>query len=468
MTPVRQQGAAGRATRAGLAAIALALPLPAAAVDLVAAYASAQQHDPTFAAALAEADAGAARGRQGRALTLPTVTVSGTLGYGAATQTMSGAQFSAPGFGTVDGAEFRTDIGGGTATGWRVTLEQPLYNAERAAGARQLELMATGADVTLRRARQDLMMRTARAYFDVVEAEDALADLAQQRAAVARMLAATTASYDEGKLPITDSQEARARYDGIVAKASAARDALDLARAAFAELTGLSAANMRHASAEAQVRPFAASPLDEWLRRAGDGNPSVAQKMIARDIAAQDVAKWSAQAAPTLSLVVQAGGDRLSGSGGFGTASTVTASNSVVGLQLAVPLYTGGMRSARADEAVALAEKARYEVEAARKAVALETRGAWLGATGGLLRIDASRQAVASARARLDATETGHEVGARTTLDVLNAQADVLRAVRELAQAKHQVLLHRLALARAAGELSESDLRATDASLAGE
>lgn len=436
-------------------------------VDLLAAWEAAQQQDPTYAAARAELAAGAARKRQGRALSLPTVTVSGTVGYGAATQDTSGAQFTGPGFGTVNGVDFRTDITGGTSTGWRITAEQPLYNAERRAGARQLELSADRAGLALSLARQDLMLRTAGTYFAVLAAEDALEETVRQKSATARALEVTQASYDDGKLPITDRNEAQARYDGILARESGARDALALARATFTELTGLPAENLRTVERDKALRPFEAGRLEGWLAKAGDGNPQVALQSIARDIARQEVEKWSAQAAPTLSLIAQAGGDRLSGNGAFGTSGIVSGNNGVIGVQLSIPLYTGGMRSARGEEAIALAEKAGYDVEAARKSVALQTRRAWLGAAGGLTRIPAYERAIESARSRLDATETGYEVGARTTLDLLNAQADLFRTVRELAQAQYQVLLDRIALARAAGELSEDVLRVVNANLVG-
>ncbi|HTQ00424.1 MAG TPA: TolC family outer membrane protein [Casimicrobiaceae bacterium] len=456
-----------RAHRTLLAAAALILAAQAALadVDLVAAWEAAQRQDPAYAAARAEADAGPARGRQGRALLLPSLTVSGTVGYGAATQSSSGAQFSGPGFGTVNGVDFRTDINDGTAAGWRITAEQPIYNAERRASARQLELSADRAEMSLRLARQDLMLRTARAYFDVLLAEDTLAEIERRKAATARALEVAQGSYDEGKLPITDRTEARARYDGILASESAARDALELARAAFTDLTGLPAEDLRAIPPEGVLRAFDAGRLDQWLAKAGEGNPQVAMQSLARDIAAAEVEKWSARAAPTLSLIAQAGGDRLSGNGAFGTSSTVSANNSVIGLQLAIPLYTGGMRAARGDEAVALAEKARYDVEATRKSLSLKTRGAWLGATSGPTRIEAYQRAVDSARSRLDATETGHEVGARTTLDLLNAQADLFRALRDLSQARYQVLLDRLALVRAAGELGDADLVAVNSNL---
>jgi outer membrane protein len=448
-----------------VAALGSASPAALAAVDLMTAWEAAQQQDPSLAAARADLDAGQARGRQGRALLLPTLTVSGSAGYGAGSQNSTGAQFTAPGLGTVNGVDFRTDIRDGTATGWRVTAEQPIYNAERSANARQLEMQADRSEIQLRAARQELMLRTARIYFDVLLSEDTLEEIGRQKAASERALLVAQASYDEGKMPITDRNEVRARYDGILARESMARDDLELRRAALFELTGIPAENLKRMPANASLLAFDAGRLDQRLARAGENNPLIALQALAREIAAQEIGKWSAAATPTVSLVAQAGGDRLSGNGGFGTSASVSSNNSVVSVQVSIPLYNGGMRSARGDEAVALAEKARFDVDATRKAVQLQTRSAWLGTTSGLARIQAYERAVESARSRLDATETGHEVGARTTLDLLNAQADLFRALRELQQAKCQVLLDRLTLAKAVGELDVEDLRAVNTNL---
>jgi outer membrane protein len=447
------------------ATLGAASPAAPAGIDLLTAWEAAQQQDPSLAAARAEVDAGQARGRQGRALLLPTVTVTGSAGYGAGSQNSTGAQFTAPGLGTVNGVDFRTDVRDGTATAWRVTAEQPIYNAERSASARQLELQADRSEIGLRAARQELMLRTARVYFDVLLSEDALEEIRRQKAAAGRALDVAQASYDEGKLPVTDRNEVRARHDGIVARESMALDDLELRRAALFELTGMPAENLKRMPASAPLQPFDAGRLDQRLARAGENNALIALQSLAREIAAQEISKWNAAATPTVSLVAQAGGDRLSGNGGFGTSASVSSNNSVVSLQLSIPLYNGGMRGARGDEAVALAEKARFDVDATRKAVQLQTRSAWLGTTSGLTRIQAYERAVESARSRLDATETGYEVGARTTLDLLNAQADLFRALRELQQAKCQVLLDRLTLAKAVGELDVEELRAVNANL---
>ncbi len=435
-------------------------------LDLVGAWAAAQQHDPAYAAARAEFDAGGARARQGRALSLPTVTLNGSVGYGAARQSTSGAQFSAPGFGTVDGVDFRSDIRDGTATGWNIRAEQPIYNSERSVNARQLEMQAGRAEIELRAARQDLMLRLVRAYFDVLLAENTLEEIRLQKAATARALDVAQASYDEGKLPITDRDESRARYDGTIARESVAEDELELRRAALADLTGVPVQPLRRVPLGAKLRLPPVGPLDDWLEKSSRHNPQIALRSLLRDIALKEVDKWQATAAPTLSLVALAGGDRLSGNGAYGTGAVASSSNAVVSLQLSVPLYTGGMRTARGDEAVALAERARHEADATRKAVLMQARRAWLGAAGGLTRIDSLQTAVDSARSRLDATEIGYEVGARTTLDLLNAQADLFRARRELQQAKIQVLVDRMALALAAGELSDGELGSANANLA--
>ncbi len=257
------------------------------------------------------------------------------------------------------------------------------------------------------------MLRTARIYFDVLLSEDALEEIRRQKAAAGRALDVAQASYDEGKLPVTDRNEVRARHDGIVARESMALDDLELRRAALFELTGIPAENLKRMPASAPLQPFDAGRLDQRLARAGENNALIALQSLAREIAAQEISKWNAAATPTVSLVAQAGGDRLSGNGGFGTSASVSSNNSVVSLQLSIPLYNGGMRSARGDEAVALAEKARFDVDATRKAVQLQTRSAWLGTTSGLTRIQAYERAVESARSRLDATETGYEVGAQ-------------------------------------------------------
>jgi outer membrane protein len=166
--------------------------------------------------------------------------------------------------------------------------------------------------------------------------------------------------------------------------------------------------------------------------------------------------------APTVDVVAQIGRDHLSGSGDFGDASN-TASNRAIGIQLSVPLYTGGLRSARATETQALADEARAALDLARQQVAQQTRAAWLDLAVGRSQTAALAAALAASRARLDATRTGVQAGDRTTLDLLNAENDTAAAELSLQQARVRLLINRLRLAASAGELDDSLLQQLNA-----
>jgi outer membrane protein len=155
----------------------------------------------------------------------------------------------------------------------------------------------------------------------------------------------------------------------------------------------------------------------------------------------------------------------MHGPSGYGPSSHVTSNARIVGLQLTIPLYTGGMRSAKRDEASALADKAQHDAQSLREDVLRQTQAAWLAVTTGAERVMAHEQALKSARSRLGATETGRDVGARTMLDFMNAQSDYYQAQRNLLQTRYQLLLDRLRLAAVIGELGEEQVRAVNAAL---
>jgi outer membrane protein len=130
----------------------------------------------------------------------------------------------------------------------------------------------------------------------------------------------------------------------------------------------------------------------------------------------------------------------------------------VVGVQLNVPLYQGGGISSRVREAVAGQERARQDLESARRSAALQTRQAFLGVTSGLGQIQALRQAVDSTKLQLESTKLGQEVGVRTEVDVLNAEQQLAAAQRDLAQSVYNTILNQLKLKAAMGKLAETDL----------
>jgi outer membrane protein len=379
-----------------------------------------------------------------------------------------GAQFSAPGFGQSGGVGFSTSVNKGSSGRWAIAATQPLYNPERRAQQRQLNLSADAADVAWQAAGQSLMLRTAERYFDVAVAEETVRVLRVQLDAVQ---AAATEAQDRFKLgstPVTDTHEARARLAGVRAQVLAADSDLQIKRSLLADSTGLPVAVL---SARLPARPNPAvtsssvtKPLAVWLEEAQNGNPAIRGQLLAVEVARQEASKYSRGSSATVDLVAQAGRDRLSGEGDFGSASN-TGSNRVIGIQLTLPLFTGGYRDARAEEALRLADKATAEVERTRQQVSQQVRAAWLGLSVGVQRVQSLDEALVAGAARRDATQLGREVGQRTTLDVLNAENDIAAAQLAVTQGRVSLLLDRLRLAALVGQLDESTLRSVNGEL---
>ncbi len=456
----------GRFTLNVLVATAVLALHPAwAGEDLLSFWRAAQTHDPAFGAARAEWEAGQTKERQGRALFRPSVALTSSVSYLNSDRDTRGAQFSAPGFGSANDAQFRSKINDGQAMSIGVTARQPLYNASLGAEQSQLERQARLAEARFRGARQELVLRTVQAYFALLLARDTLATLQAQKKAAASALDAASERFEAGATPVTDRDEARARFDEIATQELLARNDLQLKRALLSDLSGAPSGRIRPLDPKAQLARFGVGALTEWSERAARQNPLIAMQELGREIARDEVAKHRALVSPSLDLVAQVSDERMRGANGFGT-SRISATTGTVGIQLSIPIYTGGMRSAKRDEAVALAEKARYDVEALRQEILRQTQAAWLEVSTGMEQIRAREQNLHSARSRLNATETGQEVGARTMIDLVNAQADFYRAQLGLAQTKYQFLLGRMRLAAVAGELSEDELRAVNTVLA--
>jgi len=437
---------------------------PALAVDLVDAWHAAHDHDLEFAAARAAHDAGGARREQGASLWRPTVQFTGGVGRASSETSTTGAQFAAPGFGRSNGVDFDTSVSNGNSTRWAVQARQPLVSRERDAQRRQLELSADVADLEWASAQQSLMLRTAQRYFDVLLAAESLNVLQRQQTAVERAGTEARDRFRLGDTPITDSHEAAARVEAIRAQVLAAETQLQLARAALSDATGLPADDLPALAPTALTGATELPPLDTSLADARANNPQLRMQTAATEVARHEAAKFSASASASLDLVANVGRDRLNGSGDFGDASN-RANNAMIGLQLTVPLYSGGYRSAKQTESQRLADKAAAQAELAGQQIAQQTRAAWLALTVGGSRVGALAESLKSTRARLDATRLGRQVGDRTTQDLLNAENDTANAELSLLQARVALLIDRLRLAALTGRLDEAQLRSVNAAL---
>ena len=434
------------------------------ATDLLDVWRAALQHDLEFSAADAAHRAGEARRGQGESLWRPTVQFTGTAGRMSSASSTTGAQFSAPGFPQTDGVSFNTSVNNGALGRWTVEARQPIISRERLARSRQLEFSADIADLEWQGARQTLMLTTAQSYFAVALASESLRILQQQKSALERELGEARDRHKLGDIPVTDTYEASARVEAIKAQVLAAETDLQLKQLALSDMTGLQPEAMHLLFPTSGSTPGEPRALNQWLTDAADRNLLLRTQLTRNELATEESAKFSVAASPTVDLVAQIGQDRLSGSGDFVPAS-INSNNKMIGIQITVPLYTGGYRNARQEEALHLADKARADAERTRQQVALQTRAAWLGLTVGAGRIAALAEALRANRARLDATRLGRQVGDRTTLDLLNAENDAASAELALLQARVAFLMDRLRLSALAGQLDEAALQSVNATL---
>ena len=439
-----------------------------AAVDLLDAWQAAVQNDKEYAVGRAAQATAQPRRDQASSLWRPSIGLTASVGVASNDTESRGAQFSAPGFGQSSGVGFSTSVNNGSSGRWAIAATQPIYNPERRAQQRQLTLSADAADVEWQAAGQSLMLHTAERYFDVAMADEMVRVLRMQLDAVQ---AATTEAQDRfklGSVPVTDSHEARARLAGVRALVLAAESELQIKRSLLADSTALPLSALAvHLPARpnpAVATDALARPLEAWLAEALDGNPLIRTQLLAVEVARQEAFKYSRASFATVELVAQAGRDRLSGSGDFGSASN-TGGNRMIGIQLSVPLFTGGYRDAKGEEASRLADKAMAEVERTRQQVSQQVRSAWLGLSVGAQRVQSLDEALAVSTARRDATQLGREVGQRTTLDVLNAENDIAAAHLALTQGRVGLLLNRLRLAALVGRLDVATLRSVNGEL---
>jgi outer membrane protein len=343
--------------------------------------------------------------------------------------------------------------------------KQALYSPERQAQQAQLQQAAGVAEWRADLAHQQFMLLTVQRYFQVLLAERQQQVLKNQLAAVERSLTEARDRFAIGDLPVTDTHEAAARASGLQAQWLASDSDLQMARQVLAESTRLPIDALKPQAPKA-AEPVTASPaLDQVLSQVREANTGLQLKKAQWDVARQEVKKHQARGGITLDLVAQAGRDRLSGDGDFGPASN-TQSQQMVGLSLNVPLYTGGYRSAKLQEAVSAQAQAEAEYELAVQQTQQQARSVWLALQTGPARLSALQATWKASTARLDATRLGRQVGDRTTLDLLQAENDAAQAELAWLRAQTELLHTRLQLDALTGSLSVTSLQAINAQLA--
>ena len=330
-------------------------------------------------------------------------------------------------------------------------LGHPIYRLDRQIALDQAGDTIARADTLYAAARQDLMVRVAERYFRILEARDELSFARATLEAFEQQLAQSRQRFEVGLIAITDVEEAKAGFDLSRAQLIAAENALDIAREALRETTGEYQERLAPLAELHLVTPEPAD-IDKWTEIALERNLRLLAAKDDTDIARKQIARIEAGDAPTLDAV-----------GSFGLRDTDSGNgenrHANVGLRLVVPLYSGGSVLSRTREQRHLHQRALDVLERERRRAQRETRDAYLGVDSGISRVNALEQAVRSSETAAEAIEAGFQVGTRTSVDVLDAQRDLFRARRDLSEARYSYILNVLRLKRAAGTLSEEDLR---------
>ena len=347
------------------------------------------------------------------------------------------------------------------STQWAVQLRQTLFRWDRIATLHQAGLQSTQAEVDFRAAQQDVILRTATAYFNVLAARDTLDAAEASRDAIARQLEQADKRFDVGLIAITDVEEARAAADQATATVIASKRTLATTRDQLRELTGDAFDELARPGDEMPlITPDPASE-DAWVKAALDQNLKLASARLGADIAREAITSARGGYLPTLDLVASKSGTNTNGTTTvFGTAfpSDSNGNDRQIGLQLTVPIYSGGYNSSKVREAVYRQRAARERLERTARATERATRDSYLGVISEISRVKALRQALASSRTALAATEAGYEVGTRTAVDVLLSRQRLFDAQTNYARSRYDYVLNVLTLEQATGTLDESRL----------
>lgn len=345
-----------------------------------------------------------------------------------------------------------------------LSASQPIYRPANVAiyeqGQRQLDLSRA----QLEAAEQELIVRTSQAYFDVLAAQDTLAFVRAQKVAVNEQLAFAKRNFEVGTSTITDTREAQARFDLVIAQEIAAENDLVIRKIALDQVVGATGTDPKGLALPIALPTVVPADVSAWVQQAELVSPGIRQAKSNVDIAELEVSKAEAGNKPTLDAIASYQLQR-NPSGTVQSAVAGRANTTSVGLSFNLPLFAGFATQNRIRETLSLRDKAGSDLEATRRSVAQTTRTAFFNVQSGQGQVKALEAAERSSQSALEANRLGYQVGVRINIDVLNAQSQLFQTKRDLAQARYNVLLGSLRLRQANGSLSADDLLPVNALL---
>ena len=433
-----------RMTRAALAFAAGVMGCMAAhGEDLAQVYAMSKAGDPKFRAAYHEFEAIRFAEPQALAGLLPTV----SLEYSDTTtrqRIISSAN-------TVYGAGTSNYPGKNTT----ISLTQPIFKLSAWAGYAQAKAKVRQAAASFAAAEQDLMLRVATAYLNVLGARDVLEFAEAERDAIKRQLDLVQERFERGLVARVGLHEARARYQIKEADVVAARNDLDDKLQAIQEMTGKRVTAVKSLRDDIPLELPEPADIEKWIASGQEQNLLLLARQHQVEIAQEEISRQRAGHAPVVDLVATQNKKETGGSL-FGGGSNVETTDLMI--RLTVPIYSGGATSALTGEAVSRYRASQEDLERESRQVERQVRSAFQGVTGGVVRVKALAQGVVSALSARELKVEGYKSGIGTVLQMLDAERDLYAAKRDSAKARYDLLSNRLRLKQSVGTLSEDDL----------
>lgn len=348
---------------------------------------------------------------------------------------------------------------------WGLTLTQTIFRWDQVVGLKRADKTVARAEAVREAAQQDLIVRVALRYFNVLAAEDRLTSINANKTAIARRLEQAKQRFEVGLIAITDVQESQAAYDQAVADEIGAKRSLATAREFLREITG---EHVGELSAPGDDFPLSElTPNDEasWVDLSLSQNLALVASRLDEELARDEISFRRTGHYPTIDLVASTGESTQEGtaiSSGNTSIVDTDGSRDSISVQLNIPIFAGGTTSSRVRESVYLHRASREQLQRVTRETERQARDAFLGVQSERSRVKALSQAVQSSRTALEATQAGYEVGTRTIVEVLNSQFSLYLAITNYYASRYEFILNVLRLKQAAGTLQIQDLEMID------
>lgn len=419
----------------------------ASATDLVGVYKLALSSDPQFQQIAANKRAVLEDRPQAMSTLLPQVNLAANISGNSSERTGSNSVGFGGGGKLVDLSKSNSDT-----SGYSLNLSQHVFYLDGYYLLKQADSNIKKADAELTAAQIDLTLRVSVTYFNVLAAIDNLSFAEAEKRSLSRQLEQAKQRFDVGLTAVTDVQEAQAGYDRAVADEIRATNEIDNAREAMREITGEYLMDLKGLTDKMPLVSPEPADIDSWSTGAMSNNLNVIASMHTVEIARNEIKVQQSGHMPTVDLTARRTYNKSDTSGDSKNTTNT------IGLELNVPLYSGGLVSSRTRASHERLEQQLEALEQIRRQVHRQARESYLGVMSGISQITALQQAVHSSEVALDATRAGFEVGTRTAVDVVQSERATFQAKRDLSRARYDYIVNSLSLKKAAGILTIDDI----------